>query len=67
MRGERLVYVKEQLGHSSINITSDVYGHLLPKAHKGGIKSLAQAISATRNATEPMEAGSLEAEGVLSS
>jgi integrase len=28
--GESLTYVKEQLGHSSIKITVDVYGHLVP-------------------------------------
>ena len=28
--GEPLAYIKEQLGHSSIQITVDVYGHLEP-------------------------------------
>ena len=23
-------YVKEQMGHSSINVTVDIYGHLVP-------------------------------------
>jgi len=27
---ESLAYVKEQLGHASIQITVDVYGHLIP-------------------------------------
>jgi integrase len=33
--GESLVYVKEQMGHSSIQVTVDIYGHLL----KGGNRS----------------------------
>ena len=31
---ESLAYVKEQLGHSSIKMTVDVYGHLVPGAHR---------------------------------
>ena len=29
--GESVVYVKEQFGHSSIQITFDTYGHLIPE------------------------------------
>ena len=32
--GESLTYVKEQLGHSSIKITVDVSGHLVPGANR---------------------------------
>ncbi|MGA7103947.1 MAG: site-specific integrase [Candidatus Deferrimicrobiaceae bacterium] len=28
--GENLVYVKDQAGHSSIKVTVDIYGHLIP-------------------------------------
>jgi len=31
--GASLAYVKEQMGHSSIQITVDVYGHLIPGAN----------------------------------
>jgi integrase len=31
--GATLVYVKEQMGHSSIQITADTYGHLIPGAN----------------------------------
>jgi integrase len=31
-QGESLAYVKDQLGHSSIQITVDTYGHLVPGA-----------------------------------
>ena len=31
-QGASLAYVKEQMGHSSIQITVDTYGHLIPGA-----------------------------------
>jgi integrase len=34
-QGESVVYVKEQLGHASIQITVDTYGHLIPGANRG--------------------------------
>lgn len=38
--GESPVYVKEQLGHSSIKITVDVYGHLIPGANRQAVNRL---------------------------
>jgi hypothetical protein len=32
--GEPLTYLKDQLGHSSIKMTVDVYGHLVPGANR---------------------------------
>jgi integrase len=32
-RGASIVYVKEQMGHSSIQVTVDIYGHLIPGAN----------------------------------
>lgn len=37
---ESLTYVKEQLGHSSIKITVDVYGHLVPGANRQAVNRL---------------------------
>jgi integrase len=31
--GASLAYVKDQMGHSSIQITVDIYGHLIPGAN----------------------------------
>jgi integrase len=53
--GESPVYVKEQMGHSSIQITVDLYGHLIPGGNKQAVdrldtpvdKSLLEAKSAT--------------------
>jgi integrase len=39
-QGESLMYVKEQMGHSSINITADVYGHLIPGANREAVDRL---------------------------
>jgi integrase len=59
--GESLAYVKEQMGHSSIKVTVDVYGHLVPGANRqamnrlpvaGGASPLAEAeknLASTRN------------------
>jgi len=38
--GESLVYVKDQLGHHSIQITVDTYGHLIPGANKAAVDKL---------------------------
>ena len=40
--GESLAYVKEQLGHSSIQITVDLYGHLVPGANRSAVDRLAR-------------------------
>ncbi len=38
--GESLTYVKEQMGHSSIQVTVDVYGHLVPSANRAAVDKL---------------------------
>jgi integrase len=42
-QGESVVYVKDQLGHSSIQITVDTYGHLIPGANKSAVDKLDDA------------------------
>jgi integrase len=32
--GESLAYVRDQLGHASIQLTVDTYGHLVPGANR---------------------------------
>jgi integrase len=39
-QGESLMYVKEQMGHSSIQITADVYGHLIPGGNRAAVDRL---------------------------
>lgn len=38
--GESLAYVRDQLGHHSIKVTVDIYGHLAPEGNKGSSGSL---------------------------
>jgi integrase len=39
-QGESLAYVKEQLGHHSIRITVDTYGHLVPGGNRQAVDKL---------------------------
>jgi integrase len=50
--GESLVYVKEQLGHHSIKITVDVYGHLIPGTNKAAVDRLDEATGRNPHATD---------------
>jgi hypothetical protein len=58
-QGESIVYVRDQLGHSSIQITVDTYGHLIPGANRAAVDGLdddtaAHAV-ATQTQPEPFE------------
>jgi len=63
--GESPVYVKEQLGHSSIEITVDIYGHLIPSSNREAVNRLDSQQSATypqpqkNKETQPAEVMSL--------
>jgi len=39
-QGESPVYVKEQMGHSSIQVTVDLYGHLIPGGNRRAVDRL---------------------------
>lgn len=41
--GESLPYVRDQLGHHSIQITVDTYGHLIPGANRQAVNRLDDA------------------------
>src|SRR5688572_18828291 len=51
-QGESVVYVKEQLGHGSIQITVDTYGHLIPGANRGAVDRLDDAAPMQPSATQ---------------
>lgn len=42
--GQNIKWVQKQLGHSSIKITMDVYGHLLPDAERDAVAKLEAAL-----------------------
>jgi integrase len=48
-QGASLAYVKEQLGHASIKMTVDTYGHLMPSMQHGVVDGLDD----TGNVTQP--------------
>jgi integrase len=48
-QGESLAYVRDQMGHASIQITVDTYGHLVPG--ETGRRSIAWTMR--RNQTQP--------------
>jgi integrase len=50
--GESLAYVKDQLGHHSIKITVDVYGHLIPGTNKAAVDRLDEATGRNPYATD---------------
>ncbi len=51
--GQSPVYVKEQMGHSSITITVDIYGHFIPSSNRDAVNKLDEmtAPSGTQSGT----------------
>ena len=43
-QGESPVYVKEQMGHSSIQVTVDLYGYLIPGGNKQAVDRLDEPV-----------------------
>jgi integrase len=48
--GESPAYVKEQMGHSSIQVTVDIYGHLVPGGNRQAVDRLDDAPVITKKA-----------------
>ncbi len=51
-QGESMVYVKEQMGHSSIQVTVDLYGKLIPGGNKQAVDRLDTPVDKSENNTE---------------
>jgi integrase len=47
-QGENILYVSRQLGHSSVKITGDIYGHLFPNERRGAAGRFEQRLGAAR-------------------
>ena len=54
-QGESLAYVQEQLGHSSVQVTVDVYGHLIPGANRDAVDRLDAHLTRIPGASETEE------------
>lgn len=50
-QNESPTYVKEQLGHASIQVTVDIYGHLIPGANRQAVDRLDDATIRNPSAT----------------
>jgi integrase len=62
-RGVPIAYVSRQLGHSSIHVTVDFYGHFIPGADRHHIEALAGVIEEAEtvpDATQPQPASASE-------
>jgi integrase len=53
--GASLAYVKDQMGHSSIQITVDTYGHLIPGADIAWVDRLDTKTTPQQNATQAQQ------------
>lgn len=51
--GENLAYVKDQAGHSSIKVTVDIYGHLIPGKHRGAMDRLGELLEKSAPPAHP--------------
>jgi integrase len=60
--GASITYVRDQLGHSSIQVTVDLYGHLVPSANIGFVDKLDEMAETSpqksANQTQTQEQGS---------
>jgi len=53
--GASLTYVKEQMGHSSIQVTEDTYGHLIPGANVNWVDQLDTRAQPQQTATKKQQ------------
>ena len=60
--GESLAYIRDQLGHHSIKVTVDVYGHLAPEGNKSAVDRLDDGVpNSQQSATLPQPLNRKEA------
>ncbi|MCX5852955.1 MAG: tyrosine-type recombinase/integrase [Deltaproteobacteria bacterium] len=59
--GESLAYVRNQLGHHSIKVTVDIYGHLAPEGNKEAVDRLDDATFRNPDATKKKRAQAINA------
>ncbi len=61
--GQNPKYIQEQLGHSSIQVTMDIYGHLLRSSDQDAAIKLRQVILTSKNDEQPDDSSKMVAEG----
>ena len=60
--GASLAYVRDQMGHSSIQVTVDIYGHLIPGANVSFVDRLDGLTSPQQSATPPQQSSKRESD-----
>jgi len=55
-QGESLAYIRDQLGHSSIKVTVDTYGHLVPGGNRQAVDKLDERVKQSDNEKEAANA-----------
>ncbi len=65
-QGENIKFIQQQLGHSSIQVTLDRYGHLMPQVQKGAGERLQESVfgNSVRNLLEDSEKTESETQGL---
>ncbi|MCH8269204.1 MAG: site-specific integrase [Acidobacteria bacterium] len=65
--GESIMYVSRQLGHGSIQVTADIYGHLFKETSLAAMRRLEQQIPSNKNLTEEAKTAknTVEQDGML--
>jgi hypothetical protein len=63
--GASIVYVKDQMGHSSIQVTVDIYGHLIPGASLSFVDRLDDVLpeaaeTSPQQSARPAQPGKME-------
>jgi len=61
--GETAAYVRDQMGHSSIKVTFDTYGHLFPGRGKEASDRYEKAMQDARQKSKPDVSKTLAIEG----
>jgi integrase len=61
--GASLAYVRDQMGHSLIQVTVNIYGHLIPGANISFVDKLDGLASPRQSAIQPQPRVRLESEG----
>ena len=63
-QGAHPKYIQEQMGHSSIQVTMDTYGHLFPNRNRGWVNRLDEGVFESQNATQA-QPESQDSEGIV--
>jgi hypothetical protein len=60
LQGESLAYVRDQMGHRSIQVTVDIYGHSVPGGNRAAVDRLDDPSLTPPNVTPAAPAGTDE-------